>query len=1313
MKLDFSKACLLIILSQLNPDSEKQILPLCNGQADVDCPKYDKEIQRVPTLTWKLCLYTAILFPDLINFIFCTFRSLSLFHRNIEKIVWTTLWLELLFQSLNVIGISLLAFVTFPSFSMAQTLIATNLCILIPCISLTISDMFKKKQESIFTYILTLISDLFALGLAISCLIIFCMKVMPTLENSWSLPLGVVLASCTWWKCLILKSEYVENENMLLKKFTDIIRTDSTDKKCFILQMLLSLWKLVTFTSIFLCILAWQEEFSHNEDPLQISYANKIIYSYTPQHPPSLKLNETVTDCLHGIKDFTKCYADDDDCSGFWLRECYSDKPTLQYVQCPGNLSYNNVFNCYGTPSGCCNENIDCENRKQYNCSNAFNDMDESGLTYFDFPDNHDNWILEVQQLHISTIYPLAILAIQIAATWLAFKSIGLGCKSKVQIFGIDLALGLPTVLSVALTTTLSILACNEMHEDLCTYKNILPEGISWNCDPTLNILKEYEYTIQILLLFAELWIGRHIWTVKTGLLENTSKLFHYSMYHSFLMEQSLLFQRRQTLSKTGCAKENTLVKIKACATMWHETKEEIKILLLSINDVTSHLDKQRKVPISWETHVFFDDAFDQNGVMNSFVKDLIQAMAEVFQGCHCVQDMHASYGGTLNWVVHNSRFVCHLKDKTKIRNKKRWSQCMYFSYFTKSFNSKNILSTKKIVDQHEFVLALDGDISFKYNAVEKLVDMALKSDDIGAVCGQIHPTGSGYMTLYQEFEYQTGHWLQKSTESILGNVLCSPGCFSLIRLKAMLFTPASYTNQKKITSYETELQKSALERYLTEPTEPKHYVQYDQGEDRWLCTLLIERGWKIQYSALSMCKTACPTTFDEFFNQRRRWSPSTVANLWDLLYNGGPTLLKNGYISIFHLGYQFLSLSSAAIGPGSIFLLLVGGTKLSLQTNYWAAMGTNIFLILLFLVVSLFTKRKYHILVAKSIGLVYGLQMVVILIAMMVEFKKELDACFLTPPILSLMLTAGSFLFVALLHLFQPPEFSARFFFQTKLLRFGLATMVFYISIPSMYLLLPMYCVFNIDDISWGTREKQSDLKVKEREESANSSWNKLFNAIKLRNIDKDHASVDQTDSANSRKDDNSPDKNIKVNDVQQINKSAHSINDEQFWDFVLQGKNSDRCNLPNYLSSALKPSEESEEQKKDKSKGLQAMRTEVFLVFIFLNASWCFGIFWMQQAFEDDGTFGLDWQLCPLYSPLDYNMTGNGTVAAILDNSAYYQLDPINVVFMVLFLILIIINTIGMLTHRLRTFGHWMASSSGFEKSTELRNNEKSESR
>ena len=35
------------------------------------------------------------------------------------------------------------------------------------------------------------------------------------------------------------------------------------------------------------------------------------------------------------------------------------------------------------------------------------------------------------------------------------------------------------------------------------------------------------------------------------------------------------------------------------------------------------------------------------------------------------------------------------------------------------------------------------------------------KNPDIGAACGRIHPTGSGYMQWYQKFEYAVGQCLR------------------------------------------------------------------------------------------------------------------------------------------------------------------------------------------------------------------------------------------------------------------------------------------------------------------------------------------------------------------------------------------------------------------------------------------------------------------------------------------------------------------------------------------------------------------------
>ena len=50
----------------------------------------------------------------------------------------------------------------------------------------------------------------------------------------------------------------------------------------------------------------------------------------------------------------------------------------------------------------------------------------------------------------------------------------------------------------------------------------------------------------------------------------------------------------------------------------------------------------------------------------------------------------------------------------------------------------------------------------------------------------------------------------------------------------------------------------SSLFTFFAVSTEPRHFVQYDQGEDRWLCTLLLQQGWRVEYSAASGIVTNC-----------------------------------------------------------------------------------------------------------------------------------------------------------------------------------------------------------------------------------------------------------------------------------------------------------------------------------------------------------------------------------------------------------------------------------------------------------------------
>jgi len=53
-------------------------------------------------------------------------------------------------------------------------------------------------------------------------------------------------------------------------------------------------------------------------------------------------------------------------------------------------------------------------------------------------------------------------------------------------------------------------------------------------------------------------------------------------------------------------------------------------------------------------------------------------------------------------------------------------------------------LNRKEIIAKNTFILALDGDIDFKPDAVLLLLDLMKKDEKLGAACGRIHPTGTG-----------------------------------------------------------------------------------------------------------------------------------------------------------------------------------------------------------------------------------------------------------------------------------------------------------------------------------------------------------------------------------------------------------------------------------------------------------------------------------------------------------------------------------------------------------------------------------------
>lgn len=132
--------------------------------------------------------------------------------------------------------------------------------------------------------------------------------------------------------------------------------------------------------------------------------------------------------------------------------------------------------------------------------------------------------------------------------------------------------------------------------------------------------------------------------------------------------------------------------------------------------------------------------------------------------------------------------------------------------------------------------------------------------------------------------------------------------------------------------------------------------------EDLWLCTLLLNEGWRIEYCAESDAFAHAPEGFYEFYNQRRRWSPSTIDNIPDLIVHW-KIIKKNQNISSLYIIFQMMLFVSGLLAPGLIFMMIFGAITIVFESILpWLALLVNAFPIGLFWVMCLYASTKRQV---------------------------------------------------------------------------------------------------------------------------------------------------------------------------------------------------------------------------------------------------------------------------------------------------------------------------------------------------------------
>jgi hypothetical protein len=102
----------------------------------------------------------------------------------------------------------------------------------------------------------------------------------------------------------------------------------------------------------------------------------------------------------------------------------------------------------------------------------------------------------------------------------------------------------------------------------------------------------------------------------------------------------------------------------------------------------------------AFTVHIFFDDAFELSEdnedefVVNNFVCDLMETIDPAATDVHGTDcnirppvKFPTPYGGRLVWTLPGkTKMIAHLKNKDKIRHKKRWSQVKQTTFFRLMF---------------------------------------------------------------------------------------------------------------------------------------------------------------------------------------------------------------------------------------------------------------------------------------------------------------------------------------------------------------------------------------------------------------------------------------------------------------------------------------------------------------------------------------------------------------------------------------------------------------------------------------------------
>ena len=187
------------------------------------------------------------------------------------------------------------------------------------------------------------------------------------------------------------------------------------------------------------------------------------------------------------------------------------------------------------------------------------------------------------------------------------------------------------------------------------------------------------------------------------------------------------------------------------------------------------------------------------------------------------------------------------------------------------------------------------------------------------------------------------------------------------------------------------------------------------------------------------------------------------MANIFDFLADYKNTVESNSNINILYITYQATLIISTVLGPAFVLMLIAGANVIAFNVGWISAYIIALCPAILYFALCFILKPTWQILAAAIFSAFYAFMMIVF-VGTVITAAQESPY---HPNVIFILFLIFLFVFAAILH---PKEWTC-----------ALYGGLYFLCIPTGFLLLVLYSVCNLHIVTWGTREVVKEPTVAE----------------------------------------------------------------------------------------------------------------------------------------------------------------------------------------------------------------------------------------